>query len=238
VTEKHPTVGRMFRGHGVVRLGDAAVDGRVRLDAMARYLQDVAEDDVADAGWKTSVGFVLRRCALVVHRFPQRGEQLTLQTFCSAISPRWAERSTVIEGTDGGSVEARALWVAIDMTTGRPARLDESFSQICAPSAAGRRASARLTLEGPEANDIKRRPWPLRAVDIDAWGHVNNAVHWEAVEDELTAVVPGPLRAVIEYREPIVLSDSVELQCRRDEKVVDLWLGSDERLLAAARVEW
>ena len=45
--------------------------------------------------------------------------------------------------------------------------------------------------------------------DVDLHGHVNNAVHWQAVEDMLP--VTGRLRAELEYRQPIDLGDELEL---------------------------
>jgi len=69
--------------------------------------------------------------------------------YCSATSPRWAERTTRIEGVAGGFLQTTAVWVAVDVETGRPVRLDHSFTRIYGPSAEGRRASAHLTLGGP-----------------------------------------------------------------------------------------
>jgi len=43
----------------VVRGTDVAPSGRLRLDALARYLQDAAEDDLADAGWDEPYGWLL-----------------------------------------------------------------------------------------------------------------------------------------------------------------------------------
>jgi acyl-ACP thioesterase len=45
--------------------------------------------------------------------------------------------------------------------------------------------------------------------DVDLHGHVNNAVHWQAVEDRLPT--KGRLRAELEYRQPIDLEDELEL---------------------------
>ena len=55
-------------------------------------------------------------------------------------------------------------------------------------------------------------PWPLRATDVDLHGHVNNAVHWQAVEHVLPTT--GPLRAELDYRQPIDLGDEIELLVR------------------------
>jgi len=57
--------------------------------------------------------------------------------YCSATSPRWAERTTRIEGVAGGFLQTTAVWVAVDVETGRPVRLDHSFTRIYGPSAEG-----------------------------------------------------------------------------------------------------
>ncbi|MFM2076244.1 MAG: hypothetical protein RJA49_134, partial [Actinomycetota bacterium] len=53
-------VGRVYHGTGVVRLGDSSPGGRARLDAIARLLQDVADDDARDAGFG-DFAWVVRR---------------------------------------------------------------------------------------------------------------------------------------------------------------------------------
>ena len=44
--------GRRYEMHQPVRLGDASRGGRLRLDALARYLQDVATEDTAEVELK------------------------------------------------------------------------------------------------------------------------------------------------------------------------------------------
>src|SRR6266581_3445588 len=47
-----PARGRVFTTAArVVRSTDVTPAGRLRFDALARYLQEAAEDDLADAGW-------------------------------------------------------------------------------------------------------------------------------------------------------------------------------------------
>lgn len=232
-----PAAGRVFTGERTVRLGDATPRGRLRLDAIATFLQDVAEDDAADAGWPSSIGWVLRRCAMTVRRFPRRGEHVSLQTFCSGTGARWAERTTTVAGDTGGLLQARAIWVAVDAATGRPARLGDLFHDVYGPSTAGRSVSSRLTLPAPPAQGERTdRPWPVRATDLDVWEHVNNAVHWQAVEDELARVDWVPAVAELEYNEAIVASDSPSLVSRRSPGRLSVWLVEGDRLLASARV--
>ena len=46
-----PASGRTFRVGYRIRLSDTDASGRLRLDAVARYLQDAAIDDVAETNW-------------------------------------------------------------------------------------------------------------------------------------------------------------------------------------------
>jgi hypothetical protein len=64
-----PGPGRQFTTRRRVRLGDATPKGRLRLDAVARYLQDVANDDTRDADWSDPHWWVVRRTVIDVHEF-------------------------------------------------------------------------------------------------------------------------------------------------------------------------
>lgn len=199
----------MFAGSRSVRSTDVTPSGRFRLDALARYLQDVAEDDVAESGWPAPYGWLLRRCSLLIRGYPRHGERLSLRTFCSATGPRWAERTTTVATSGGDLIQSTAIWVAADPVTGRPCPLDEDFLRIYGPATQGRRVSARLSLPGPESvlpdpAAGAGRDWPLRASDFDQAGHVNNSVHWAAVEDVLAGLGWLPAAAELEYHRPIL----------------------------------
>ncbi|MHB8246154.1 MAG: acyl-[acyl-carrier-protein] thioesterase [Acidimicrobiales bacterium] len=232
-----PTHGRVFAAEYMVRLGDVAPGRRARLDAIARYLQDVAEDDASDAGWPASIGWVLRRSALTIRRFPVLGERLRVETFCSGSAAMWAERTTTISGDAGALLQASAVWVAIDVATGRPTRLGELFERVYMPSTGGRRASARLTL-GPPSDDALARSatWPLRASDFDVWRHVNNAVSWEAVEDAMEGLGWLPVRAELEHNDAITATDSPHLVRDESEDHLNVWLVDGSRVLTSARL--
>jgi acyl-ACP thioesterase len=94
-----------------------------------------------------------------------------------------------------------SLWIRIDAASGRPIGLGERFHDLYGPTAGGRTVSTRLRLP-PPPDPAATRPWPVRRVDLDPLGHVNNAVHWAIVEETL----PTPSRrgrAEIEYLRPI-----------------------------------
>ena len=70
---------------------------RQRLEAVARWLQDVAYADVLDAGLQDGL-WVVRRMRVEVTRLPALGERVRLRTWCSAVGQRTAERRTTVEG--------------------------------------------------------------------------------------------------------------------------------------------
>jgi acyl-ACP thioesterase len=239
-----PAVGRVHGGRRRVRLGDASPGGRLRFDALVRYLQDVANDDTREAGFDDVMGWVVRRTAIEVHRFPVYLEPLELATWCSGTGGRWAERRVQVTGGEGGHVEAATLWVHLDPQTMRPKALPESFHSLFGPSAQGRAVRARLLhADGPssEAAVTARHPFPLRFTDFDVLDHVNNAVYWEAVEEELARrrELRAPLRAELEHRAPIEPGADVEVVIEETEAGSALWLreGGGGPVYASATIE-
>ena len=204
-----PAAGRRFVGDAVVRLGDADPSSVLRLDAAARMLQDVANDDSVEAGLVNSFGWVVRRTMLAVEAPAVLGEHLTLTTFCSGTGRCWAERRTSLAGDRGARLEAVSLWVQVDPVSGRPAPLGEQFDEIYATSAAGRVVSSRLALGAPPGDAVVRA-WSVRRADLDVFGHVNNAVLWSLLEE--TVGPHGARRGVaeIEYPGPVDAGAVVE----------------------------
>jgi acyl-ACP thioesterase len=219
-----------------VRLGDAGIDGRLRLDALARFLQDVANDDAREALGDDASSWVVRRMFVEVRAWPRFGEVVALTTFLGGVGGRWAERRTSVDGRDGGNVECAALWVHVDFATGRPAPLPASFLPMYGQVYGERKVSGRLTLPGVAA-DAQRVPWAVRAADFDILGHVNNAAYWVPVEEALDAfdgVVSRRARFELEYKLAIEPHHAVDLARHGDL----LWLvtpGSTD-VHAAARL--
>jgi acyl-ACP thioesterase len=227
-----PGVGRVYAAARTVRRTDVTPAGRLRFDALARYLQDVAEDDVSDAGLGERYGWLLRRCAVSVRGYPGDGQVVRLRTFCSAAGPRWAERTTTVAGPGGDLIQARALWVAVDESTGRPCPLGPEFRRVYGPATQGRSVSAKLS--HPAAATPAGREWPLRASDFDPVGHVNNSVHWAAVEDELAGLGWLPAAAEMEYHRPILPGAPARLATGQAGGQLRVWLLDGAQRLASA----
>jgi acyl-ACP thioesterase len=207
-----PASGRVFEREVVPGLADAVASGRVRLDALARWLQDVAFADVVDAGLGERGAWVVRRARLRVESFPRFGAPVSVRTFCSASGRVAAERRTTVSG-GGASVEAAAIWIHVDPETLRPLRLGEDFHSVYGESAGGRKADFRLRHPEPPG-DCSSSQWRFRAGDLDVAGHVNNAAYWEPVEELLWELDTEPASAdlEIEYREPAQPGDAQVLR--------------------------
>ena len=118
----------------------------MRLDALARWAQDVAYADSVQAGMAGRAAWVVRRTRMRVGRFPRFGEQFVVGTFCSGLGRMWAERRTSMTraGEAGGAVELVSLWVHLDPLSGRPTKLTEDEIAMWGDSTAGRTVTARL----------------------------------------------------------------------------------------------
>jgi acyl-ACP thioesterase len=209
-------------------IADADAAGRCRLDAIARWLQDVAYADLVDAGFERRGAWIVRRTRIRVESFPRFGEELVLRTFCSGLGRFSAKRRTSISG-DGAAVETVALWICFDPERGRPMRFPADFLAAYEESAAGRDANVRLRHPEPPA-DAERSGWAFRASEMDPAGHINNSHYWTPLEEQLAAEPPASaIDAEVEYRDP-AMPGAVELL--RDGSA--MWIAGTEGALHAS----
>ena len=207
--------GRRFAVRRRVRLGDASPEGRVRLDAIARYLQDVANDDARDAGaqGRELHGWVVRRTVIDVHEFPRYLAEIELTTWIGGLGAGWADRRTSVRDASGRSlVEASSLWVYVDTRTMRPQRLTPELRRLWGESAGQRKVRATTVLEpAAEGRGAVEAAWPMRRSDFDGFGHMNNAAYWEIVEEHLGEPVTVPLRCVVEHLDGVLPGEEVRV---------------------------
>jgi acyl-ACP thioesterase len=236
-----PARGRVYRSERTIRLADAAPDGRLRLDAMARYMQDVASDDVADSGAEDeTVTWVVRRTRIDVVNPFGADHAVALATWASGSGSHFAARRTSFRGDAGGGAEAESIWVLIDRASTRLARLPAAFEAIYGESTEGRRVSGRLELAAQPAAESSRVRWPLRYSDMDVLGHANNAVYWAAVETALAGrrdPASQPIRGTLEYRRPIDLASDLEIAIAGNGSGTSVWFidGGETAACAAVR---
>ena len=229
---ERPTDGRIFDARRRVRLADSSPAGRLRLDAGARYLQDIANDDSRDAGSPNPTAWVARRTVMRIEHFPEYLDMVSLSTWCSGLGPRWAERrySLVADAPSAGRIEAATLWVHIDMATMKPVPVPADFAEQFGGAAHGRTVKARLhlPLRPPGEGDVADFVWPVRFVDFDVLGHVNNSVYWAMVEEQLAQrrSLRAPLTVTLEHHDGIDPGDEVRVSVLSTDAGFDLWVAT------------
>lgn len=235
---ERPNTGRVFEGTRRVRLADVSPGGRLRLDATARFLQDLSADDTADSALPDAEAWVVRKTVIEVHVFPSYLEPMALATWCSGTGSHWAERRISIQGEGGGAVEAATTWVHFDRATGRPSRIPPGFDEIYGGASGGRRVKARLDHTEPPSHPTRTFAWPLRFTDFDVLDHVNNAAYWQIVEEALAAHrdLRAPLRAEIQHRTAIERDATVEVEEAEIDDGFRLWIKANGVVAAAAEV--
>lgn len=195
--------GRTYTADVIAGLGDCAPSTRVRMDALARWLQDVAYRDVGDAGLLEDGTWIVRRLRIRVEAFPRFDERCALTTFCSGVGAVLAERRTTIRGEAGAHVEAVALWVHLEPGGEGLRPPSQAYWDAYGTSAGDRRVRARLFHDPSPPPDAETRPFAFRAADLDVARHVNNAAYWTALEELLAGDEPGvPFDAEVEHRAP------------------------------------
>ena len=233
-----PPEGRITGHRRRIQLADGSPKGRLRLDAAARMLQDVSDEDTTDAGFPLGEPWVVRRVEMLVAAFPAFRQHVDVRTWCSGIGARWAERRVRIEAVDGpGRLDAAVLWVHLG-AEGRPTRLPDTFESLYATAARGRKVRARLHHDSEPPAGTATRQFPLRFTDFDMMDHVNNAVSWEPVEQALAdrPELRAPLRASLEHPAPIDPGSEPEVAVVDVDGGFDLWVLVDGVACSTARV--
>jgi acyl-ACP thioesterase len=233
-----PASGRTFRTRYRIRLSDMDETGRLRLDAVARFLQDAATDDVEETGWGAPEHLWVIRAVRIEVLVPFIEDRaVDIVTWGSSFSALAAGRRWSLAGDAGGSIEVDSTWIHLDWNA-RPARIGEGFDDYAA-AAGGRVAATRLTLTPP--GNGTRAPWPLRSTDVDLMGHVNNAAYWTAVEHRLSQLAVDlrrPLSARLEYRHPIDFGEAVELVDEADDGGYAVAFAVEAVVKAISRLAW
>lgn len=226
-----PGTGPGYRRTRSVRTGDCDRGERLRLDAVARYLQDAATDHIAELGLTDTDGvWVVRRTVIDTVVPIRRGARVELRRWCSAMSTRWSTMRADIDDGEGGRIETEAFWIKFDPDTGMPARISDELEADLVAHTRQNRLRWRALLPDPVPAHAQSEHFPLRSTDIDLMQHVNNAVYLEAIEG-LLARTPElrdrPHRTVIEYLRPIAPDAQVHIAVDTGTDRIGVWFVVD-----------
>lgn len=220
-----PPTGRVYTGTRRVSIDDCSPSGQMQFDAIARFLQDIGNDDTDDAEFgDLGLAWVARRALITVNKPAGSREDLTLSTWCSGTGRRWAERRTSITGDSGARIDAVTIWIHLDPESGKPVPWGDEFASTYLPATNGRRVDARLRLpkepDPEQSGGSNSHPWSFRATDSDAFGHVNNTAYLAAAEEFLD--LDGPCSLEIEWRTPCRAGDPLTAVTSADRRTLHL----------------
>ncbi|RJO75575.1 acyl-[acyl-carrier-protein] thioesterase [Nocardia panacis] len=238
---ERPIAAAAFETGWPVRLADTDRHRRLRLDGIARYLQDIGFDhlDAVDDG-DIHRGWVVRRTVIDVVKPIRFGERAALRRWCSGLSNRWCNMRVTIAGSEGGLIETEGFLIHFGTESGVPARMTDRFMAPMLASTTEHRLRWRAALNDPvPESGVVERSFPLRVVDFDLQNHVNNAVYLGALEEVLAQepeLVTGPHRVIIEYVKPLTLGDDLRLVVRRSGGALDIWYTVEGEVRASCRV--
>ncbi|NNC79891.1 MAG: hypothetical protein HKN94_07025 [Acidimicrobiales bacterium] len=230
-----PPSGRTFVTERRVSIADCRPDGRMELDAVARFLQDAGNDDTDDAGMaELGLAWIARRAQIEVLQSAVARELLTLTTWCSGTGSRWAERRTTIRGEHGAHVEAAAVWVHIDAETGRPTPWGESFAASYLEATEGRTVDSKLRHPKrlPEDGDRNEMPWRFRRTDLDGFGHVNNTAYLAVIEEAFGEHAPEAMYVEVEWRKPSDAGEDLTVTEMFTDDGAQMWIRAGEEIRA------
>lgn len=230
---------RVFGATRRVRVGDCDAGGVIRVDALARYLQDIGYDDTDDLGVGDGGLWVARSIAMNFpepRQWPKRNEFIQLETFCGGVGRAFAQRRVMITSEENGTIDTSTIWVSVNeegKPTSVPSWLPEAYPYT-------EKVSSARTLELPDLTQDFMGvviDWQLRASDFDINDHVNNAIAFSALYEIAHSLKsPVPSRVLVEYHQPLDNNARTKIFVNENDRGFDAWLVSDKTVVAA--MQW
>ncbi|WP_246398831.1 acyl-[acyl-carrier-protein] thioesterase [Mycobacterium vicinigordonae] len=226
------------------RLGTSDIDEhrRLRLDGVARYIQEVGAEHLADSQLaEVHPHWIVLRTVVDVLEPIEIPSEITFRRWCAGLSSRWCNMRVQLLGTQGGRIETEGFWICMNKDTLTPSRLTDDCVRRFGSTTDDHRLKWRPWLTesiGAEAAPATI-PFPLRRTDIDLFEHVNNTIYWHGVHEilgQIPALDQRPYRAVLEYRSPIRFGEDLSLRYQIDGDTVRVEFTVREEVRAAAMV--
>ncbi len=234
-----PADGYVYRTGWRLTTSDIDQDGRIRLDGVARYIQEVGAEHLLDAGHaEIHPHWIVQRTVIDVVEPLEWPSDISFARWCSGISSRWCSMRVRLRGSEGGLIETEGFWINMNKDTQTPSLISDEFFTRLATTTDNHRLKWRPWLDAA-ADGVTVTPFALRSTDIDHFRHVNNTVYWHGVHEVLARAggpFEAPYRSVVEYRKPIQPQEAVDIVWRRSGGELRLWFVVADQVRAAGLV--
>jgi acyl-ACP thioesterase len=229
------------------RLATSDIDEhkRLRLDGVARYIQEVGAEHLGDAQLaEVHPHWIVLRTVIDVIEPIEIPSDITFRRWCAALSTRWCNMRVQLEGSAGGRIETEGFWICMNKDTLTPSRFTDDCIKLFGSTTDNHRLRWRPWLTEPvdlasNGQNSQVMPFPLRRTDIDLFEHVNNTVYWHGVHEilgQMPDLESAPYRAVLEYRSPIKFGESVTIRSERQDNAMRMQFAVGDDVRAAALV--
>lgn len=164
-----------------VRYSEIDEDGKLTLPAILNYFQDCCTFHSEDVGLgmkklrKIHRGWVLSSWQIIVERYPEHGEELTVETWPYDFKGFMGMRNFILRTSQGESLcKANTLWSFMNTDSGMPVKLQPENTQ-------GYKLEPKLEMEyaprkiGLLSQGEKRESFLVQKHHLDTNHHVNNS---------------------------------------------------------------
>ncbi len=232
---------RVFKSERTVRVGDCNEVGDVRIDALARYLQDIGYDDTNHIGVGDGGNWVARSIeidSVSAAGLPRRNDVIELSTYCGGVGRAFAQRNVVIKRGDVEAINSSTIWVHID-DSGKPVAVPKWLGEAYPDAkkiSAKRILEVRTDAELDGDDGYRSKDFPLRASDFDINGHINNAVSFDALNEVADILGRKKFKSVlVEYYFPIEKTDKVKLLYKEISSGFEVLMLNDKNIASIMR---
>lgn len=221
----------MYTFDSRVRYSEVDHHGRMSLPGLINYFQDCSTFHSEDLGLGLEVlkekkkAWILSYWQVVIERFPEMGEKITVGTFATEFKGLYGNRNFLMKDKKEKQIAcANSVWVFMDLEKGRPTKPSDDDILPYGTAAPLEMAYEDRKIKRPETSE-SLPSFPVRKYHIDTNEHVNNCqyvqmameflpkeaeVHQLRVEYKKSAVygdIVYPKRAVEEDRTVVELCD-------------------------------
>lgn len=233
-----PAEGDVFSTSWKLATGDMDARQYLRLDGVARYIQEVGAEHIVDANAQDVHPYWIVRRALVDVIEPLTWpNEVTFHRWCSAVGSRSCTMRVRLQGANGGRIETEGFWTNLDKDTLTPSPITDGFFNRLATTTEEHQLKWHQWLPDPVPEGSASFSFPLRHTDIDLFQHLNNTNYWHAVHEVLARypkIGTAPYRAVVEYRRPITHDEPVTIRHCLSDASVRFWFCVGDEVRAAA----
>lgn len=199
---------------------EAGPDGRLRLDVLADWLQDVGGEHAGALGLATDVvlghglTWALRRLIVRVADMPAMGGSVNVDTWPAGRDKHTFHRDFKIgDERNRPLVAATARWSMIDLESRRAVALPDWMTALVPIDPARAAEFPTAPVAALAGADVTERVVQPRWADLDLNGHVNNARQVGWLIEALAREVPARARIA-------EMDIAFRLECRVDDAVL------------------